>query len=77
MQPSRWSVRNLLNAIIKPVHKHPARQWYEFSVWNDPQLAELKDFEHGIYRRLSSEMVYANGLLLTYEGEGAVNVRVN
>jgi hypothetical protein len=69
-------VRNWLSSVIKPVHKHPAKQWYEFSVWHEP-FAPLQDFEHGIVRRLSAETVHANGLILDYADRGAATWRVS
>jgi len=70
-------VRNWLQSVIKPVHRHPAKQWYEFSAWHDPLLAELQPIEHGIVRRLSAEMVHANGLILDYADRGAATWRVS
>jgi hypothetical protein len=75
----RWwlAVRNWLSSIIKPVHRHPARQWYEFSAWHDPLLAELQPSEHGVVEQLSSEAISRNGLDLTFEDHGFITVRVN
>jgi len=67
----------LLKTIIKPVHCHPKRAWYEWQQPFDPMLADLQANEHGIVRRIDAQMVHENGLILDYEGDGPINLRVN
>lgn len=67
----------LIKAIFPATHRHPARQWYEWQTPFDPMLADLQAHEHGIVRRISAEAVRANGLVLDFEGDGPINVRVN
>lgn len=66
-----------LRKIFPPTHRHSQCLPWEWQQPFDPMLADLKDFEHGIVRHISSEAVTRNGLVLSYDGDGAANVRVN
>lgn len=66
----------LKQALLRPVHRHPAKAWYEWQTPFDPMLADLQSHEHGIVRRLTVEMVQSNGLILDWAGDGPINVRV-
>lgn len=68
-----------IKSIFPATHKHPQRfpfEWHTAQAW-DPMLADLQAHEHGIVRRVSAEAVRANGLVLDFEGDGFINVRVN
>jgi hypothetical protein len=66
-----------LKRYFPAVHRHPAKHLHEFSQPFDPMTSELHPSEHGIVRRLSAEMVQANGLILDYADRGAATWRVN
>lgn len=67
----------LIKAIFPPVLRYSAMRPDQWRQWHDPLLDDLQPNEHGIVRQMSSEAVRANGLILDFEGEGFINVRVN
>lgn len=66
-----------LRKIFPAVRTHPAKHLHEFSQPFDPMTSELQPDEHGVVRRISSESVRENGLLITYDDFGPMTFRVN
>jgi hypothetical protein len=66
----------LIKAIFPAVHVHPHKPIHAFSQPFDPMTSELQPDEHGVVRRLSAQMVQANGLILDYAGDGPSTWRV-
>lgn len=70
-------VAELIRKYFPPVHAHPKRAWYEWQQPFDPMLVDLHPSEHGIVRPISADAVFSNGLVLDFEGEGFIKVRVS
>ena len=66
-----------LRKIFPAVHTHPAKHLHEFSQPFDPMTSELQPDEHGVVRRISSESVRENGLLIEFADHGYSTWRVS